>query len=418
VSGPAIAGPHGGGARAPEPASGAGAGEPGVACEVTIVANDIGSVGGMERQLGELIGGLTRLGHRVRVIAWTCRLPEDVPVEFHRVRGPRRPFLLGYPCFLVSASLALRKQRRPGVVQSTGAIVGVPVDFVAIHCCHQVYRETPRRMNLAFRAYVAVMGLVKRAGERWCVRVNRDARFVCVSEGVAQEMREHYPAAAGRVLTIHNGVDTEAFAPGRHAEQALALRRSLAIGDERLLAAFVARGWGHKGLGPAIEALAQTPEWDLLVAGDGDARHYRALAGSLGVADRVHWLGIRRDIEVVYELADAFVLPSSYETFSLVCFEAAASGVPVLATPVSGVTELVTDGESGFLIERDASSIADRLRRLGEDSTLRQQMGRSAREAALRFGWQDMVARHHELYQSVASTADATCEDSQSRGAA
>ncbi len=60
----------------------------------------------------------------------------------------------------------------------------------------------------------------------------------------------------------------------------------------------------------------------------------------------MHWLGVVRDIQVVYELADAFVLPSSYETFSLVTFEAAASGLPILATPVNGVRELIATGRT------------------------------------------------------------------------
>ena len=58
----------------------------------------------------------------------------------------------------------------------------------------------------------------------------------------------------------------------------------------------------------------------------------------------------------MYELADAFVLPSSYETFSLVTFEAAASGLPILATPVNGVRELIEDGRNGFLIAPDPDS--------------------------------------------------------------
>jgi glycosyltransferase involved in cell wall biosynthesis len=372
------------------------------ACEVTIVAHDVGSVGGMERQLAELALGLRRLGHPVTVIAWSCELPPEAGVVFHRVRGPRRPFLLAYPCFMLAGSVAVARHGR-GVVQATGAIVLNRVDTVAIHCCHQVYRETPRRSSAIFGAYSALMGAIKRSAERWCVRANRSASFVCVSEGVAEEMRQHYPEAAERVLTIQNGVDTEAFAPARHRAEALALRGDLAIGESRLLAAFVARGWGHKGLGSLLEALALAPGWDLLVAGTGDEQHYRELAESLGVADRVHWLGVRRDIEVVYELADAFVMASSYETFSLVCFEAAASGLPVLSTPVSGVTELIVDGRNGFFITREPGSIATRLNELAADPLMRDRLGQAAREAALGFSWEQMVARHHELYERLAA---------------
>jgi glycosyltransferase involved in cell wall biosynthesis len=370
-------------------------------CAVTIVAHDVGSVGGMERQLAELIAGLTRRGHEVTVIARTCELPADVRVTFHRIRGPRRPFLLFYPWFMLVGSLAVWRWRW-GVVQATGAIVLNRVDCIAIHCCHQVYRAAPKRPTRLLRWNVAFGGLVKRAAERLCVRTNRTATFVCVSEGVAEEMRAHYPEAAERVLTIHNGVDTEVFAPGAHTEVALAMRSSLGIGRERLVAAFVAREWGHKGLKALIEALALARDWDLVVAGTGDQVTYRALADSLGVGAAVHWLGVVREVQVVYALADAFVLPSSYETFSLVTFEAAASGVPVLATPVSGVRELIRDGENGFLIAAEPTSIAGRLNDLAADPAMRERVGSAARQAALAFTWDDAVAKHHELYCRIA----------------
>ncbi len=313
------------------------------------------------------------------------------------MRAPRRPFLLGYPAFAVAGSLAVRRRRR-GVVQATGAIVCNRVDSVAIHCCHQVYRAAPRRSTRLFGWYAQLLGLLKRVAERACVRANRTATFVCVSDGVAEEMREHYPQAADRVLTIHNGVDTHAFAPGAHEREALELRARLEIPAERLVAAFVARGWGHKGLAPAIEALAQAPEWELVVAGDGDRRRYQELAASCGVAGRVHWLGVVGDIHVVYGLADAFVLPSSYETFSLVTFEAAASGLPILATEVSGVRELLVDGETGFAIVPEPGVIAARLNQLAADPATRERLGRAARQAALAFRWEEMVAQHHDLY--------------------
>jgi glycosyltransferase involved in cell wall biosynthesis len=121
------------------------------------------------------------------------------------------------------------------------------------------------------------------------------------------------------------------------------------------------------------------------------------------VGEAVHWLGITRDIQVVYELADAFVLPSSYETFSLVTFEAAASGLPILATPVSGVRELIKDEKNGFLISLEPSVIAERLRELAASLALRTRLGQTARESVLAFGWDVMVAKHHDLYSLLAA---------------
>jgi UDP-glucose:(heptosyl)LPS alpha-1,3-glucosyltransferase len=369
---------------------------------VTIVAFDVGPVGGMERALTELAVGLRELGHPVRIIGCRCELPAGVDIEFHRVPAPRRPFLLSYLWFLLAGSLAVRRHRR-GVVHTAGAIVLGRVDSIAVHCCHQVYSAVPIAGWGPAAIYRRLLALMKRSVERHCFAINETATFVCVSDGVAEEVREHFPAAAGRVLTIHNGVDLERFSPGRARAQADALRTRLGLAPARPVAAFVAGNWGDKGLREAIEALADAPEWDLLVAGRGEREPYERIGRALGVAERVHWLGVVAEVEAVYELADAFVLPSRYETFSLVAFEAAASGLPILATPVSGVSELVCDGVDGFLLDADAGAIALRLRELGADPQLRARLGAAAREAAQGFDWNRMVERHHELYEGLAA---------------
>jgi glycosyltransferase involved in cell wall biosynthesis len=372
--------------------------------EVTIVAHDIGPVRGMERQISDLIVGLRRLGHPVTVIARSCELPPGTEVSLRRVRAPARPFLLAYPWFMLAGSLAVRSGRR-GVVQSTGAIVLNRVEAISVHYLHAAASNTPSRATWLFRAHDRASGLLKRLGERLCYRPGRVDALICVSEGVADELRRHYPAVASRAVTIHNGIDVEGFAPGVRREQARELRAGLGIGEERLLAAFVGSEWERKGLEPLIAALAQAPEWTLLVAGGGDEPRYRQLAEQHGVAGRVRWLGVTDDVQRVYAAADAFVLPSSYETFSLVTFEAAASGLAILATPVNGVRELIRDRENGLLIEREPGQIAERLRLLAADPAMRSRLGEAARRSALSFGRDRMVAEHDALYRRLAAVA-------------
>jgi glycosyltransferase involved in cell wall biosynthesis len=379
---------------ASEEASAAGA--------VTVVAHDVGDVGGMERVLGELIVGLRARGHQVTVIARTCELPPGSGVEFHRVPGPRRPALIAYPWFILAGSLMTARWRR-GVVQTTGAIVLNRVDVVAVHYCHQVGPVHPSRSSALFRLHAAAVGRMLRLAERVCFRANRTAAFVGVSDGVAAELRKHYPELREQVLSIHNGVDTASFAPGARAREAAALRADLGIGAERLVAAFVGSEWERKGLEPVIRALASAPGWDVVVAGDGDRVRYQRLADSLGVGQAVHWLGVTGDVQLVYSLSDAFVLPSSYETFSLVTFEAAASGLPLLATPVSGVRELIDDRRNGFLIDRQPQTIASRLNELAADAALRASFGARARDSALAYSWEEMVAKHERLYARLSA---------------
>jgi UDP-glucose:(heptosyl)LPS alpha-1,3-glucosyltransferase len=381
-------------------APGAG-GDPSAPYEVTIVAHDIGAVRGMERQLSALILGLRALGHAVTVIARTCELPPGAGVEFRRVRGPSRPFVIAYPWFMIAGSLAVRRWRR-GIVQATGAIVLNRVDVIAVHYCHQVGSPTPSRATPLFRAQVRLAGALKRIGERLCFRASHARAFVCVSEGVTEEIREHYPELSGRVVAVHNGIDTDVFAPGRRHREAEALRSEHGIPMDRLVAVFVASEWERKGLAPAIHALALAREWDLVVVGGGDQVHYRALADTLGVGESVHWLGVTRDVQAVYEMADVFVLPTSYESFSLVSFEAAANGLPILVTPVNGVRELLQDGRNGFLISREPGVIAARLQELARDPGLRRRLGEAARASALGFDSRRMLAGYQELYARLA----------------
>lgn len=370
--------------------------------ELTLVAHHVGPVGGMERVLTELALGLRRRGWAVTVIAYECDLPAAAGVSFRRVRGPSRPFVLSYPWFMVAGTLAVWRRRR-GVVMAVGAIVLNRVDLVGIHYCQQVGPATPSRSNWLFRLNVAVSGLLGRLAERVCFRLNRPQRFVCVSEGVADEIRAYFPEQAGRTISIPNGVDIDAFAPDSRQADARRLRWELGIGDERRVAIFVGSEWQRKGLEPAIRALALAPAWDLLVVGSGDRERYAQLAERLGVAGAVHWIGVSRDVAPLYQLADALVFPTSYEAFPLVALEAAASGLPILATPVNGIRELVADGVNGFLVEADPQDIGGRLRQLGDDRAMRERLGAAARAAALQYSWSKMVQRHEELYESLAS---------------
>jgi hypothetical protein len=102
--------------------------------EVTLIAHDIDSLGGMERVLSELIAGLIARGDIVTVIARRCTLDGSDSLHFHRVRAPSRPFVVAYPLFALVGWLAVRRHAR-GIVQATGAIVPCPVDVGAGSRC-------------------------------------------------------------------------------------------------------------------------------------------------------------------------------------------------------------------------------------------------------------------------------------------
>jgi UDP-glucose:(heptosyl)LPS alpha-1,3-glucosyltransferase len=202
-------------------------------------------------------------------------------------------------------------------------------------------------------------------------------------------------------VVIPNGVDTALFHPDSASR--VQTREALGIPPDALVALFVGGEWERKGLAVAIEAVAKSPDWRLLVVGEGDSERYLGLAAAGGAADRVHFAGRSARPAPFFSAADAFLLPTAYETFSLVTYEAAASGLPLLVTRVSGVEDILEDGVNGWFIDRDGPAVAARLRALATDAALRDGMGRRARMASEGFGWDRMVDRYAELYGELAT---------------
>lgn len=367
--------------------------------EITLVANDVAAEGGMERQLRVLITGLVEAGHRVTVISRTCALPPHPRLRWIRVPGPARPFALTYPFFLVAASVLVALRAR-GLVHATGAIVLNRTTVTTVHFCHSALADLPgfsraSKPGFAYRLNGWIARWMSRAAERWCYRPRRVRRLVGVSAGVGRELRQHFPAMGERIEVIPNGVDTDAFAPPAAARNGAA--------PDRLQALFIGSEWKRKGLRVAIEALAGCPQAELTVVGRGDAAGYERLAVELGVADRVSFAGPTTDAARWFQSADLLLLPTVYETFSLVTYEAAACGLPLLVTRVNGVEDLIRDGVNGWVIERDADQIAARLRQLAADPELRRAMGEAARRDSLEHSWARVIERYRALYAELAA---------------
>jgi glycosyltransferase involved in cell wall biosynthesis len=373
---------------------------------VTLVAHEVGSVGGMERQLAELASGLLERGHAVTVVARACELSPHSGLRWIRVPGPARPFALAYPWFFLAGSFLVGRHRR-GLVHTTGAIVFNRADTSTVHFCHHAFARhsgstaRARRQTVLHRINAWVTTRLSLAAERWCYRPRRTRSIVGVSQGVEREVESGFPGMAGRISVISNGVDLQEFEADAVARRRI--RERFDVGDGDLVAAFVGGDWERKGLRFAIESLPRAPQWRLLVVGEGDQTRYATVAAGAGVADRVRFAGRAATVAPFYSAADGLVLPTAYEAFPLASLEGAAAGLPLLITRVNGVEELLVEGVNGWFIERDPGVIADRLVRLATDSGLRSSMGVAAKEAAGRFGWQQVIDRYTQHYERLAA---------------
>jgi glycosyltransferase involved in cell wall biosynthesis len=368
---------------------------------VTIVAHDVGGVGGMERQLEELITGLLARGVQVEVVSRTLQLSPHPELRWRRVRGPARPFVVAYPWFALVASLMLLR-RRGEVLHVTGAIVFNRADVCTVHYVHNGARRTSLRMRRSARRYRLnawlARALSRRVERRLYRRESKTHTLVAVLADAALDLIRAYPERAASVRVIHNGVDLQRFRADPDARRQV--RAELRVDDDAKLAVFVGSEWLGKGLAIAVEALSSAPGWQLCVVGSGDAARLSALVAELGVEGPVHVLGETSAPERYYAAGDAFVLPSEYETFSLAVLEAAATGLPVVATDVGVVGSLVEAG-GGILVDRTPAAFASALRELAENPGRATILGDCAREYAARFGWDAVVDAYLALYQQL-----------------
>jgi glycosyltransferase involved in cell wall biosynthesis len=182
---------------------------------------------------------------------------------------------------------------------------------------------------------------------------------------------------------VHNGIEVERFA-GNHTATRARLEREFAIPPNVPLAATVSVLRPGKGLEVLLEALRVVPQLHALVIGDGPKRdEWRAMADAYGLSDRVHWAGFRRDVNELLPGADLMIHPSLDDAFPTVLLEAGAAGLPVVASRLGGIPEIVEEGVTGMLVPGgDASPLAHAIQTLLANPNELEQMGIAARARA------------------------------------
>ncbi len=214
----------------------------------------------------------------------------------------------------------------------------------------------------------------------WLDRVT--AAHIAVSREVARQAVAWYHLDPGKVEVIYNGVRPEFFQAAAHRS---ASRAALGISPETRVLGLVSRLDRNKGFADLFAALAGLPDDPpvrLLLVGSGPHEgEVKALAGSLGVADRVSFLGLRRDVPELLAAMDVFVLPSLQEGFANALIEAMAVGLPVVVSDVPGNLEAVVPGVSGIVVPRgNAGALRQGLQQVLDNPELARGLGAAARE--------------------------------------
>lgn len=363
------------------------------------------AIGGVERHVGRLASELRRSGARVEVATTDLvrdrpfeRRPGSAGDEGYPVRRHRAVRWIGIPHGLGIAApgmLVDAWRSRPDVVHAHA--FGYFPTWVGrlIRATHRIPLVITPHSNegtgtAASRLYASATA--------WATLRGAD-RVIALTRGEAQRLTR-WGIEPGRVRVLPNGIDLDEF-PARVPVPAA---------TQSPIVLYVGRLYPEqKGLDtliPAFAELSRSRPAELRLVGEdwGGVELVRRLAKDHRVAERVRILGVlsRADVLKEYASATVFVLPSHFDSSPFVLLEAMASGLPIVATRVGGVPDVVVEGSTALLVPPgDPSALADALERVLSDPSLAARFGTAGRHRAEEFSWPRILPQYLQLIGEV-----------------
>jgi D-inositol-3-phosphate glycosyltransferase len=368
-----------------------------------------GDAGGMSVYVRQTAEALARRGVRTDVYT---RRTADLPRLTELFPGVRVIFIEAGPLDAKKEELAAYIPEFTAGVSAFAASQRLSYDIVHSHYWQSglVGKVLAQRWHAAFVHSNHTLGLVKNRSLAAGDLPEPEARILGEGEVVAaadvlitstdeefESLACLYGAAHDRLKTIFPGVNHEMFFPGDRD----AARQELDLGNEAILL-YVGRVQPLKGIELALRGVAELAprlERDLRLlvvggpsgqSGEQEMERLQHLTDELCISEKVVFTGPQPHIRLplFYRAADVAVVVSHSESFGLVALEAAACGTPVVGTSVGGLSHIVNDGASGYLLDsRDPKLLARRLQPLLQDESLRGRFSAEAERAARRFSW-------------------------------
>ena len=233
--------------------------------------------------------------------------------------------------------------------------------------------------------------------------LSRTDRVIVSANSVRDFYVDQIHADPGKIDVVYNAVDWKSITPSKSRQE---MRASLGLQPDAKVAGVIARLTEQKGHRFLLQAMT-TPalaDLQLLIVGDGDLREaLKAEAKDLGLTSRVHFLGARRDLGDLLAAVDVFVMPSLWEGLPLSMILAMGANVPVVATEVAGIPEVVGDGRTGWLVPAGNSlALATALVDVFRDRARTASIAAAARDFVLpRFGVDGYVNSIVDLYDRL-----------------
>ena len=334
--------------------------------------------------------------------------PNPQSVTWIRVPIPNKPVIARYVCFKYLAPIYynrfIQQQPKPDLIIATEGEFA-DCDICYVHFCHRMYlkeqrpnifslRNFVRFANHCFNAYTEKKAIAK-------------ASTIAVpSKGFANQLSQAYSTLIKRdIEVIPNPIDIQHFTRPLDYDTET-LRREIGFSSTDIVLVFVALGsFRRKGLDFVLQAMARlkNSRIKLLVVGGSktEVNEYIRLCDRLDVTESVKFIRLQSDVRPYLWISNLFVLPSSYETFSLVTFQAAIAGLPVMVTDLHGVEDFLEPGINGWLITRDEIAIAKVIETISKGEWDLPNMGAQARISATEYGVPQFVRRWRSLIEEV-----------------
>jgi glycosyltransferase involved in cell wall biosynthesis len=371
---------------------------------IALVSRRVLRTEGQGRVNNEIVRHAVGRGHTFTVVSE--QISEELlglsSVTWQKIAVPRLPtqLLRNIVFCALTTAWVLRNRRHFDLVQMDGFASFARSDVNVAHYVHSDWLRSKALWSDSFRSargfYQLIYATANSFFEKGAFRRTRYGVAVC--EGVKDGMvRLGMPAE--RVAVISNGVEMH------EGPRSAINRSSLGIPEGRFLALFAGDlQTSRKNLDSLLRAVALVPDIHLAVAGELRSQRFPSLARSLGIADRVHFVGFRKeDLFEIMAAADVFVMASHYEPFGLVILEAMAAGTAVITARCVGASSLV--GPAGVVLAHadDVAGLAIALARLAANPRLAAEMGRRGREIARGHSVDRMAEGYTNFYESVSA---------------
>ncbi|MBO3457598.1 glycosyltransferase family 4 protein [Aetokthonos hydrillicola Thurmond2011] len=353
---------------------------------------------------------LRGLCEEYQFIVFADRFENPAPdkIEWIRVPIPEKPVFLRFMTFKWLAPQYYKKylssKDKPQLVIGTdGEFANCNICYA--HFCHKAYLKEHRIKASLLRK------IAREINHRFNASAEAEtfahAQVIVVpSAGLAEELTHTYGTSVKQKITkIPNPVEVSSFSRPSSFD-AEPWRAKLGFRPDDVVLIFVALGdFERKGLKLLLQALANIRDatTKLLVVGGSqhEVREYELIRDQLNLSDSVVFVGFQTDVRPFLWLSDLFVFPSNYETFSLVTFQAAVAGLPVMVTNLYGVEEFLEDKVNGWLVERDTMVIAQALKTVLENRDKLPQIGAAANATASKYNKSIFVERWRLLLESL-----------------